>query len=305
MHDSPPAGSELPTGPHASCEECWLDIGGLRIHAVTAGPKDGELVLLLHGFPEFWFGWRHQIGPLAEAGYRVLAPDQRGYNLSDKPRPVRAYGLDRLAQDVVEMIRAAGHRRAILVGHDWGAVVAWWTAVRSPTHVRALGTINAPHPLVMRRHLRTNRAQRRRSRYILSFQLPWIPEWKLRRHDWDMCVRALVRTSRPDTFTTEDLAAYREAWNRPGAARGMLHWYRALLLRPSRRVPSARVLVPTMILWGCRDRFLGEEMVEPSLALCDRGQVERFPNGTHWVQHEEAEGVNRALLGFFRSLQVA
>ena len=123
--------------------------------------------------------------------------------------------------------------------------------------------------------------------------------------DWNKCVHALIRTSRPGTFSSDDLAVYREAWNQPGAARGMLQWYRALLRRPSHRVPNARVLVPTMILWGSRDRFLGEEMVEPSLALCDRGHVERFPDATHWVQHEESEGVNRALLGFFRSLQVA
>ena len=117
-----------------------LDIRGLRLHVVAAGPDDGPLIILLHGFPEFWYGWRHQIGPLAEAGFRVVAPDQRGYNESDKPEGIAAYGLDELAADVAAIADAFGRETFDLVGHDWGGVVAWWTALRYPLRVRRLSS---------------------------------------------------------------------------------------------------------------------------------------------------------------------
>ncbi len=278
-----------------------LVIGGLRLHAVVDGPEDGPLVLLLHGFPEFWRGWRHQIGPLAAAGFRVLVPDQRGYNLSDKPRRVRDYGLDRLTEDAIGLIEAAGHERACIAGHDWGAMVAWWTAVRFPERVRRLAILNVPHPLVMRRHLRRSRQQRRRSRYVFFFQLPWLPERRMRRHDWASAVRAVQGTALPGAFSDADMAAYREAWARPGAARAMIHWYRAALRHPPARVPNPRVTVPALVLWGVNDRFLGREMVEPSLALCDDGRLEWFEEATHWLQHEEPERVSRLLVEFFRA----
>src|SRR4051794_28893294 len=146
---------------------------GVMLHAVAAGPGDGPLVILLHGFPEFWYGWRHQIEPLAAAGFRVLVPDQRGYNLSDKPKKIPAYNLDVLARDVVGLIDDAGAARACVVGHDWGGAVAWWLGVKHPERLAKLALLNIPHPLVMRRALRRSSEQRRKSSYMFSFQLPW------------------------------------------------------------------------------------------------------------------------------------
>jgi pimeloyl-ACP methyl ester carboxylesterase len=276
-----------------------VEAAGVRLHLVEAGPPAGAPVVLLHGFPEFHFGWRHQIDALAAAGYRVLAPDQRGYNLSDKPRGLAAYSLDMLAADVAALLDGGGHQRAFVVGHDWGGAVAWWLAVTRPERVAGLVSINAPHPAVMRRFLRYDRAQRRRSRYIFFFQLPWLPEYRLRRNDFAESARALTATSRPGTFSPGDLERYREAWRQPGTPTGMLNWYRAALRRPPRRPPSARVTVPTLIVWGERDRFLRKAMAAPSAALCDRVEVEVIPGATHWVQHEEPAKVNRLLLDFF------
>lgn len=280
-------------------EHYHFDLGEVTLHTVAAGPADGPLVVLLHGFPELWYGWRRQIEPLAAAGFRVLVPDQRGYNLSDKPRRVSAYRLDRLAGDLFALITAAGRRRACVAGHDWGAAVAWWAALSRPERIERLAILNVPHPLVMRRHLLGNRAQRRRSRYIFFFQLPWLPEYLLRKNDFARGIKALTGTSRPGTFSADDLVRYRRAWSQPGALRGMIHWYRAALRRPVLGARDPRIRVPTLVLWGERDRFLGRDMIEPSLELCDDGRAELFPQATHWLQHEEPERVSRHLVDHF------
>lgn len=276
-----------------------LDAGGLDLHLVSAGPEDGPPLLLLHGFPEAWFGWQRQIPRLAAAGFHVLVPDQRGYNRSARPRGVAAYGLDRLCGDVVGLLDALGVERTLLAAHDWGAAVAWWTAVRFPERVERMAILNVPHPVVMRRHLLRSRAQRRRSWYMFFFQIPWLPEFLLRRRDFAFLVKGLVAIARQGTFSDADLARYRQAWSRPGALTAMLNWYRAALRHPPQRPASVRVSVPTRILWGQKDPALGEEMVDPSLALCDHGSAERFPELSHWLQHEEPELIAARLVAFF------
>jgi pimeloyl-ACP methyl ester carboxylesterase len=268
---------------------------GIQLHTVEAGPEDGPLVVLLHGFPELWYGWREQIGPLARAGFRVLVPDQRGYNRSDKPKGVSAYSLDRLAGDVVGLIDAAGCDQACLAGHDWGGAVAWWTAITHPKRIAKLAVLNLPHPDVFRWHLWTHPAQLRKSWYIFAFQLPWLPERLLRRNDWARTVRALQKSARPGTFSEADLAVYREAWGQPGAITAMLDWYRAALRARPRQPASTRVRVPTLLLWGAQDDFLGREMAQPSIDRCDGGRLVFLEKATHWLQHEEPEEVNRQL----------
>ncbi|HVT58095.1 MAG TPA: alpha/beta hydrolase [Thermoanaerobaculia bacterium] len=275
-----------------------IETHGIRLHAVEAGPADGRLLIFLHGFPELWYSWRHQLEPFAAAGFRVLAPDQRGYNLSDKPRGIAAYGLDELAADVVGLIDEAGRERACLVGHDWGGAVAWWVALTQPERLERLAVLNLPHPYVMRRHLLHDPAQRRRSWYVFAFQLPWLPERRLRRNHYENGVRALQRSSRPGTFSEADLEVYRAAWAQPGALTGMINWYRAGLRAAPRRRPAPRVTVPTLLLWGARDRFLGREMAQPSIELCDDGRLVFLEEATHWLQHEEPERVNRLLADF-------
>ncbi|HEX3557081.1 MAG TPA: alpha/beta hydrolase [Thermoanaerobaculia bacterium] len=275
-----------------------LATNGVRLHVVEAGPEDGPLLLLLHGYPEFWYGWRHQIGPLVAAGFRVLIPDQRGYNLSGKPRRVSSYNLDILARDAVGLIDAAGADKACVVGHDWGGFVGWWLGVKHPQRLERLAVLNIPHPVVFEYTLWHSSAQRKRSNYILFFQLPWLPERIFSRNDFAYAEKALRVSSRPGTFSDEDVARYKEAWSKPHAVRSMIHWYRAAFRSQPRPPKNPRVPVPTLLIWGTQDRFLGQEMAPASLALCDNGRLELIPEATHWVQHEEPERVNRLLLDF-------
>jgi pimeloyl-ACP methyl ester carboxylesterase len=275
-----------------------IAVNGVRLHVVEAGPEDGPLLILLHGFPEFWYGWRRQIGPLAAAGFRVQCPDQRGYNLSDKPRRVAAYNLDRLAGDVVALIDAAGAAKARVVGHDWGGVVGWWLGIRHPQRLERLALLNIPHPLVMEHALWHNAVQRKKSDYMFYFQLPWLPEWLFSRRGFAYAEKSLRASSRPGTFSDEDVERYKEAWSQPGAVRSMLHWYRAALRARPRKPQTGRVTIPTLLIWGTQDRFLGQEMAQPSIDLCDEGRLELIPEATHWVQLEEPERVNGLLVDF-------
>jgi pimeloyl-ACP methyl ester carboxylesterase len=273
--------------------------GGTELHTALAGPEDGPLVVLLHGFPEFWYGWRRQIEPLAAAGLRVAAPDQRGYNLSAKPRGIEAYALDRLADDVLALAEAVGRRRFAVVGHDWGGVVAWHLAAREPERIERAAVLNAPRPAVMPRYARAHPSQMLRSWYVAWFQVPTLPERLMAANDFASLGDAMTRSSRPGTFTTEDLARYRAAWRQPGALTAMVNWYRAVRVRPA-TPPPERVRVPVRVIWGDRDRFLESGLVEASLAACDRGEAFHLPEATHWVQHEEPERVNRLLTEFLR-----
>jgi pimeloyl-ACP methyl ester carboxylesterase len=263
-----------------------------------AGPGGGAPVILLHGFPEPWFCWRHQLGALAEAGCRVLAPDQRGYNISDKPEQVSAYALDVLSADVLGLIEASGWTSASLVGHDWGGIVAWWTALRHPEKVDRLGILNAPHPVAFRRHIGSHLSQLMKSWYVFYFQVPVLPELGLRRRNWRSLCRGLEATSRPGTFTEADLDRYRRAWSEPGAIRSMIHWYRAAARHRPALPDDPMIHVPTLLVWGPDDRFIDREVAESSLAFCDQGRLEWIEGATYWVQHEEPDRVNRLLVEF-------
>jgi len=269
---------------------------GIRLHLAEAGPEDGPLVLLLHGFPEFWYGWRKQIPALATAGYHVVAPDQRGYNLSEKPPGIEAYRVYLLTGDMVGLMEALGQQRAAVAGHDWGAAVAWAMALQYPERVDRLAILNVPHPVVFQRNLQGNPAQMLKSWYFLFFQLPWLPETLARRGNWEGVAQVLRASSRPGAFSDEDLARYRPAWSQPGAYCAMVNWYRAIVQHRPRLPDNRRVAVPTEIIWGARDRFLEAGMAKQSLEFCDQGHLTLLPQATHWVQHEEPDLVNERLL---------
>lgn len=278
-------------------EQTTIPTNGLHLHVTRAGSPDGPLVILLHGFPDFWYSWRRQIPALAEAGYWVWAPDQRGYNLSDKPARVSDYRLEVLAADILGLIDAAGREQAFIVGHDWGAVVAWQLGIYHPARVRHLHILNVPHPGVMDRAVRTQPRQLRKSWYVFLFQLPWLPEWAAPRHDWAALGRAVQESSRPGSFSAEDMAAYRAAWRQPGAFSSMLAWYRAMvrtsLFHPT---PRQRVTPPTHIIWGRQDIALDFSLTAPSLALCEQGRLTVFNEASHWVHLDEASAVTQLIL---------
>jgi epoxide hydrolase 4 len=280
-------------------EDLLFQNGAVSLHAVAAGAKDGPVVVLLHGFPEFWYGWHHQIEPLATAGFSVIVPDQRGYNLSSKPSGVAAYALTELVSDVIAIADQLGQERIFLAGHDWGAAVAWSAALLHPQRIAKLAVLNVPHPSVMRKFLSTRPRQVLHSWYMFFFQLPWLPEALFSAFHSYIGERALLRSSRPGTFSSEDLAQYRTAWSQPDAHTGMINWYRALF-RARVKFPDKTVRVPIRILWGERDAFLLAEMARESLRYCTNAELFTFANATHWLQHEEPARVSKLLIDFFR-----
>ncbi len=274
--------------------------GDVGLHAVAAGPEDGPVVVLLHGFPEFWYSWHRQIEPLSAAGFRVIVPDQRGYNLSSKPVGVSSYAMPELVSDVIAIADQLGQRKIFLAGHDWGAAVAWSTALLHPQRVAKLVVLNVPHPSVMRKFLSTRPRQFRRSWYMFFFQLPWLPEALFSAFNFRAGSHSLLRSSRPGAFSAEDLVQYRAAWSQPGALTAMINWYRALF-RTRIKFQNKTVRVPTRILWGERDDFLLTEMAHESLRYCASAELFTFASATHWLQHEEPARVSELLIDFFRA----
>jgi len=283
-----------------SHEEIFIDTNGIRLYGIQAGPLDGPLVVLLHGFPEFWYGWRRQIEPLARAGFRVVAPDQRGYNLSERPDEVKAYRIEELSKDVIGLLEGLGRQDCFLAGHDWGAAVAWSVALTFPKRVKKLAILNVPHPAVMLDFLKKNPRQMLKSWYIGFFQIPGLVDWLVKRNNYAQAAATLRSTSRSGTFSEEDIATYKKAWNNSDGLTGMINWYRALARYRQATPKDYHLHMPVRILWGKQDAFLSYEMADASASLCDQVEVTLFENATHWVQHEEADAVSKSLIDFFR-----
>jgi pimeloyl-ACP methyl ester carboxylesterase len=269
---------------------------GLEFSCIVSGPEDGAPVVLLHGFPEIAFGWRHQIPALVSAGLRVVVPDQRGYGQSSKPDGVSAYGLDRLGEDVVAIAAALGHDRFDVVGHDWGGIVAWHLAGRHAANVGKLAILNAPNLDVLPAYALRHPGQLWRSSYVAAFQMPFLPEAALGAADHALLRASLTSSSRPGTFTSADLDVYREAWSQPGALTAMLNWYRASARSAPRR--GVRIEQPVLVVWGDRDVALQPSLAEASAELCDDVEVVHIGDAGHWVQHEEVARVNELLVAF-------
>jgi pimeloyl-ACP methyl ester carboxylesterase len=284
----------------AEFEHLFVDTNGVRLHVLLAGDPSGKPVLLLHGFPEFWIGWRHQIPALVDAGFRVIVPDQRGYNLSQHPFGVRPYRLDELGTDMLGLMDHLKIEKVDLAGHDWGAVVAWWIAINFPARIDRLAILNVPHPSVMLATLRKSLRQMLKSWYILFFQIPALPDWLMQRNNYSAAVSLLRTSGKASTFTPQDLEEYRRGWTNSGGLTGMINWYRALMRHQPPVAADIRVHVPTLVLWGKKDVALGSEMAGKSVSLCDNGRLLFFEDATHWVQHDAAAEVNRELISFFK-----
>ncbi len=277
-----------------------LLVNGLHLHAVVAGPENGPLIVLLHGFPENWTAWRHAFKPLVEAGYRVIAPDQRGYNLSDKPAGVHNYRLDALAADVRELIRASGREAAIIVGHDWGGAVAWQIALDHPEVVEKLIIMNAPHPAAFARELKENPAQQQRSWYWFFFQLPWLPEVMLGQSPLDTA-RLFFRLGavNQNAYSSYDLHTLAASMSQPGALTAMLNYYRAVFrYRPAGTTQMIRA--STLMIWGEEDVALGKSLTYGLEQWVSDLRIHYIPNCGHWVQNEAPEEVNTQLLEFIK-----
>ena len=285
---------KLPT----NWEHKFIQTNGINLHYVTCG--QGKLMLMLHGFPEFWYSWRHQIAEFAR-DYRVVALDLRGYNDSDKPESVEAYAMSDLVEDVRGVITGLGYRDCILVSHDWGGAIAWNFADSYPTMVEKLIVLNLPHPAKFLAGLRTPQ-QLLRSWYIFFFQLPLVPEILLRRNNYQAIASAFTSMAiDKSAFTSEDLNAFREAAAKPGSATAMLNYYRCVfrqLFNPGQQSNWDVINIPTLMIWGENDTALGKELTYGTEKYVSNLQIKYIPNCSHWVQQEQPELVNSYIKEF-------
>ena len=270
---------------------------GFKLHTVVAGPEDGPLAVLLHGFPECWYSWRHQIPPLVRAGYRVLVPDQRGYNLSQKPGDVANYQIEQLTADVRELVHAFGRERAVIISHDWGGMVAWRLAMDYPELVEKLIVMNAPHPAAFAREINADWSQRLKSWYALFFQLPWLPETLLTLDPTATARLFFRRAAVRDAFSDADLEVMATAMSQSGAMRTMIHWYRAAVRHPvAQRNPV--IETPTLLIWAEDDVALGKPLTFGMEEWVSNLSIHYIPRCGHWVQNEAPETVNKQVLDF-------
>ncbi|MEJ5185536.1 MAG: alpha/beta hydrolase [Candidatus Geothermincolales bacterium] len=296
-------------GSKATWEHVYFHVNNLRMHCVVAG--SGPTVLLLHGFPEFWYSWRHQI-PVLATSYRVIVPDLRGYNQTEKPKGVGQYSMGVLLEDIEGLIQEHTDGKVTLVGHDWGGGLAWTFAAYYPHLVKGLAVLNCPPPPLLAKKILTDPRQRKRSRYIYFFQLPLIPELYIARRDYEFIER-LFRGWAVDksAFTDYDIRRYKEAAAKPGALTAALNYYRAsfrriLLAPPSKalsRIPSLRVTCPTLVIWGMEDRAFHPSLLDeiPDY-VSGPFQLRTIERCSHWVQQERPDEVNRFLMEFLSDI---
>ncbi len=282
----------------------WIEANGLRFETLTCGdPRSDRLALCLHGFPEVNGSWREQMPVLAALGYRVWAPNQRGYGQSSRPTRMQDYAIERLMDDVAGLIDASGAREVVLLAHDWGAIVAWTFAARRLRPLQRLVIINVPHPALFARALRRRPGQMLRSWYAGFFQIPRLPEWLLSRRNAQPIVELLLRSSTsPSTFPRDLLEATRANAAQPGALTAMLNWYRAFLrgggLRRQLRLGFPPIEIPTLLLWGEKDLALAKYTTYGTEAFAPQLTTRYLPGVSHWVQQDATAICNEALHDF-------
>jgi pimeloyl-ACP methyl ester carboxylesterase len=274
-----------------------VELDHVTLHYAEAGPTDGAPVLLLHGYPDLWFTWEEQLQRLARRGYRVLAPDQRGYGRSSKPPHVKAYRLQTLGDDMASLLRRLNATPAHVVGHDWGGVVAYRLAAAYPELVRSLTIVNAPHPEAYRKVLFSSLEQLWRSWYIFMFQIPGLAEWINEVDDSALLLRLLASTA---PRSQAELERYRIELRNPSAARTPLYWYRAAVrydLFQTKRAPVPLIETPTQILWGKRDPALTFRICEESARFYRQVEVHTF-DASHWPFLELPDAFDARLSAF-------
>lgn len=274
-----------------------IKVNGINMHYVEQG--NGPLLLLLHGFPEFWYSWRHQIPELAKH-YHVVAPDLRGYNDTDKPPNVSDYKIETITKDILDLIGNLGYEKAIVVAHDWGGVVGYELGMKHPEKVEKLVILNSPHPAAMKRELFKNFAQLRRSWYMFFFQLPVLPEWFMGRDLRTTFYKAFRGWAyNKAAFSKEDIEAYVKAFEKKGALTAAINWYRAALREVLKKKKINPIAVSTLIIWGENDRALGKELTyDLEKYFTAPYRVEYLSPCSHWVQHDFPEKVSELILEF-------
>jgi pimeloyl-ACP methyl ester carboxylesterase len=271
----------------------FVELDAIKLHYVTAG--EGPLVVLVHGFPDFWYSWRKQILPLAAAGYRIVAPDMRGYNLSDKPAYIADYGTRVVAKDIADLIDALGEPRAHVIGHDWGAGLAWAFAMEHPDKLERLAVLNGPHAENMLKAMK-DPVQLAKSWYVFLFQIPWVSDEIVKMDGFKLLLDGFRREEvTPGAFSEHDLAAYKASYEEPNAIASMLKYYRGMM-RPSLAPKMSIVEAKTLSIWGVNDPHLGRELATPPADKVPNATTELISDASHWVHHEQPARVNELLL---------
>lgn len=273
----------------------FITTNGVKLHYVTQG--EGPLMLMLHGFPEFWYSWRHLIPEFAK-DFKVVAPDLRGYNESDKPSDSSAYKMTELVRDVEGVITGLGYERCVLVGHDWGGAIAWNFAYTYPGMLEQLIVLNLPHPAKFASAI-ANPRQLMRSSYMFFFQLPWLPERLLQRNNYQL-IETTFKSMAIDKsiFTQADIDAYKDAVSKPGALTAMLNYYRHITQSGMTQRDWGVLQVPTLMIWGENDAALGKELTYGTEAYVRDFQLRYIPNCSHWVQQEQPQLIKQYIREF-------
>lgn len=278
----------------------YIEVNGVKLHIAKQG-NGKKLVVLLHGWPEFWYTWRYQIPVLAEK-YTVVAPDLRGFNLSEKPRGVSNYKTDTIATDIAELIKKLGFKKAYIVGHDWGGAVAWTFATMFPELTDKLVVCNCPHPKIMLKSLTSSPMQVLRSWYIFMHQIPLLPEM-MYQMALPLFFKQIIRgwMYNKENFTDEDLNAFVAAYRQKGALTSSINYYRAMLqTKPNLKIFNKKIQAPTLLIWGEGDKALGKELTYGTEAFIEGSYELKFlPKCSHWTQNDCPNEVNNFLLDFF------
>ena len=279
----------------------YIQLDKVKLHYIQEGNGD-KVIFLLHGWPEFWYSWRYQIPALAEQGFKVIAPDLRGFNLSDKPKGVAAYSLENVGKDIAQFIDKLGIEKAHIVGHDWGGALAWHMGLHYPEKVDKLAILNSPYPAIFLKNLRSNPSQFFKSWYMLFFQIPFLPEFLLKLNLNFFFKRALRDWAyNKDAFSDEVIEEFAKAYAHKGAMQSSINYYRAgLRFSSAKREKGRKIQSPTLMIWGENDKALGKELTEGTVNYIENSFDLKFiPQCSHWVQQDAPDLVNKYLVEFF------
>lgn len=292
--------SKLQTKNHKAITHEYANVNGVKLHYVKAG-NGKKLIMFVHGFPEFWYAYKHQLQEFSKSGeYTVIAPDMRGYNLSSKPDSVKEYQVKYMVEDLRQLSEKLGYNKFTLVAHDWGGVIAWWFAITHPSYLNKLVIINAPHPAIFQRELSKNPEQQKASAYITFYQNTQA-EKALSSNNYEQLVNGVFGSYlKSRNFNETDKQEYLKAWSQPGALTASLNYYRALKLGSGLDRSSYKVNVPTLVIWGEKDKYLMTSNLTGLEAYVPDLQIKRLPEGSHWIIHEQPQLVNKYIRKFIK-----